>query len=116
MSLNNFYANFPEGWYRQTEPINYAKVISGKAKLMSDIDSLIEETGFDADGFSEFVNQWQEAHSQMVNEIFHQKKSEDELSDVAKSADVMNVKRDEMIKPIYDLLIKKGYDPEYLEK
>ncbi|MFC1697400.1 hypothetical protein ACFL1H_03645 [Nanoarchaeota archaeon] len=56
MELNNFYGYLPGGFYRQTEPINYAKSIEGVKEIIETVDKIIEENNYNVNEYLEVNN------------------------------------------------------------
>ena len=70
--LNNFYAYFPMGFYRQKTPINYVED-PFKAKIIEEIDSLIRETNFDIEKY-ERIATIALRNAQKISEFFNENK------------------------------------------
>lgn len=109
--LNNFYAYFPQGFYRDQFIISRD---AARAKIAGDIDRLIVETNFDIAKFLEISGKNKEA-TDTAFKLLNKGGSVTDTKPHLEEADKFAKLRDNMIEPIYRKMIALGYDGEMLK-
>ena len=112
--LRNFHGFFPDGFYRQTEPLNYAQKDPFVKKVIEELDARLAQNNFDLQRYQRIVKIVQH-YTHKGYALLDTRAGLSTAMHYLNRADTFTKARNEMIAQYYELLVALGYDAEKLK-